>query len=63
MIPRVDVFAEALLANPNPRFVPQTERFDVTWAVGAQASWQLTDALSAGLSWQALESWIAGLRA
>jgi outer membrane protein TolC len=43
--------------------VPQTERFDVTWAVGAQASWQLTDALSAGPSRQALESRIAGLRA
>ncbi len=62
MIPRLDVFGEALLANPNPRFVPQTERFDVTWAVGAQASWQLTDALSAGPSGLALESRISALR-
>ncbi|MFN9809944.1 MAG: TolC family protein [Deltaproteobacteria bacterium] len=60
--PRVDVFAEALLANPNPRFVPQTERFDVTWAVGAQASWQLTDALAAEPSRRALEGRIAALR-
>jgi outer membrane protein TolC len=42
--------------------VPQTERFDVTWAVGAQASWQLTDALSAGPSGLALESRISALR-
>jgi outer membrane protein TolC len=63
MIPRLDLVGEALVANPNPRFVPQTERFDVTWALGAQASWQLTDTLSADPSRRGLESRIASLRA
>jgi outer membrane protein TolC len=62
MIPRVDVVGEALLANPNPRYVPQTERFDFTWAVGAQASWQLADALSAEASGRALEARIGTVR-
>jgi outer membrane protein TolC len=34
----------------------------VTWAVGAQASWQLTDALAAEPSRRALEGRIAALR-
>jgi len=63
MIPRLDLVGEALLANPNPRFVPQTERFDATWALGAQASWQLSDTLSAEPSRRGLESRIAALRA
>jgi len=62
MIPRVDVVGEALLANPNPRYVPQTERFDFTWQVGAQASWQLADALSADASQRALEARIDAVR-
>lgn len=62
MIPRVDVIGEALLANPNPRYVPQTERFDFTWQVGAQASWQLADALSADASQRALEARIDTIR-
>ncbi|MBX7197167.1 MAG: TolC family protein [Sandaracinaceae bacterium] len=62
MIPRVDVIGEALLADPNPRYVPQTERFDLTWQVGAQASWQLADALGADVSQRALESRISAAR-
>jgi outer membrane protein TolC len=62
MIPRVDVVGEALLANPNPRYVPQTERFDFTWQLGAQASWQLADALGADVSQRSLESRIEAIR-
>jgi outer membrane protein TolC len=62
MIPRIDVIGEALLANPNPHFVPQAERFDLTWQVGAQASWQLADALSADASQRALEARIEAAR-
>jgi outer membrane protein TolC len=62
MIPRVDVVGEALLANPNPRYVPQTERFDFTWAVGAQASWQLADTLASEAQGRGLDERIASLR-
>ncbi|AKF09316.1 outer membrane efflux protein [Sandaracinus amylolyticus] len=63
LVPRLDVIGEVLLANPNPRFVPAQERFETTWAVGAQVSWQLADALSADPSRRALESRIAAARA
>jgi outer membrane protein len=62
MIPRVDVVGEALLANPNPRYVPQAERFDFTWQIGAQASWQLADTLAADASQRSLEARIDALR-
>ncbi len=63
LYPRVDVVGEALLANPNARYVPQTERFDFTWAVGAQASWQLTDMLNVAPQQAALDARIASLEA
>ncbi len=62
MLPRVDVVGEVLLANPNPRYVPQTERFDFTWQVGAQASWQLADTLSGEASQRALDARMETLR-
>lgn len=62
MLPRVDVVGEALLANPNPRYVPQTERFDFTWQIGAQASWQLADTLSGEVSQRALDARVESLR-
>jgi outer membrane protein TolC len=62
MIPRVDVVGEAVLANPNPRYVPQTARFDFTWQIGAQASWQLADALGADVSQRTLEARIDAIR-
>jgi len=61
--PRLDLVAEALLANPNPRFVPQTERFDLTWAVGAQVSFTLNDALAAGPTRDALDARVAATQA
>ncbi|MBN8609623.1 MAG: TolC family protein [Deltaproteobacteria bacterium] len=62
MLPRVDLVGEALLANPNPRYVPQTERFDFTWQVGAQASWQLADTLAGDASQRALDARVEALR-
>ena len=61
--PRLDLFGELLLADPNPRFVPQQERFDGTWAVGARVSWQLADAIAAEPARRALEARIAAARA
>jgi outer membrane protein len=62
LVPRVDLVGEVLVANPNPRFVPQQERFDPTWAVGAQVSFQLVDALSVDPARRALEARIASAR-
>ena len=63
LYPRVDVVGEALLANPNARYVPQTERFDFTWAVGAQASWQLTEMLNVAPQQASLDARVASLEA
>ena len=47
--PRVDLFGDVTYANPNPRVIPQQDRFDLTWAVGAQLSWS-PNAVVAGSS-------------
>lgn len=59
--PRLDLVAEALLANPNPRFVPNQARFDVTWAVGAQLNFVVNDALATEPSMRALEARVAAI--
>lgn len=61
-VPRLDVIAEVLAANPNQRYVPQTERFDATWAVGARVSWQLADAVAANPARRVLEARIEAAR-
>lgn len=46
-LPRLDLFAGATYANPNPRILPPTDDFRSTWLVGARLSWNLTDILAA----------------
>jgi outer membrane protein TolC len=41
--PRLDGVGELLYANPNPRFIPQQERFRATWSVGLQLTWSPND--------------------
>jgi len=41
--PRLDAFADAMYANPNPRIFPQAEKWDFTWDVGARLSWTIND--------------------
>src|SRR6185503_4312486 len=41
--PRLDAQANALYANPNPRFFPQEEKFRGTWDVGLVLSFTPTD--------------------
>jgi len=41
--PRLELFADGVYANPNPRVFPAQERFDRTWDVGAQLVWTPTD--------------------
>jgi outer membrane protein TolC len=62
LAPRVDLVGEVLLANPNPRFIPAEERFETTWALGVQMSWQLADAVAVEPARRALEARIASAR-
>jgi outer membrane protein len=41
--PQIVGLGEVLTANPNPRFVPQQDRFDTTWSVGAALTWSPND--------------------
>jgi outer membrane protein TolC len=42
-LPRVDAFADAIYANPNPRIFPAEEKFDLTWDLGLRATFVLND--------------------
>ena len=48
LLPRLDGFASALYANPNPRYFPPPAEWHGTWAVGAAVSWTSTDAILGG---------------
>ena len=42
-LPLVEAFGGILSANPNPRFIPNRERFDTTWEIGIRATWSPND--------------------
>ncbi len=44
--PRLDGFADAVVANPNQRIFPQQEQFDFTWDVGVRLTWVVNDTFS-----------------
>jgi outer membrane protein TolC len=41
--PQIVGLGSVLTANPNPRFVPQQDRFDTTWQVGVSLTWSPND--------------------
>ena len=41
--PTLAVTGDATYSNPNPRFVPLSERFDPSWSLGVELSWSPTD--------------------
>lgn len=49
-LPRLDAVGEVVLARPNPRFIPQQDRFDATWAAGVQLSWAPNDVANAAFA-------------
>lgn len=52
--PRIDAIADLTYANPNQRIFPQREEFDLTWTIGARATWVLNDiATTAGATAEA----------
>jgi outer membrane protein TolC len=46
-LPRVDGFADATMANPNPRVLPATDKFYGTWDLGARLTWTINDSFTA----------------
>ncbi len=44
--PRLDGFADAVIANPNQRIQPSQEQFDFTWDVGLRLTWTVNDTFS-----------------
>lgn len=46
--PALRLGAGAQLANPNPRYVPQRDRFDGTWDVSVILAWSPNDAIAGG---------------
>jgi outer membrane protein TolC len=45
LYPRLSAVATVDYADPNQRLFPQQDEFKLTWAVGAQLTWTLNDAL------------------
>jgi outer membrane protein TolC len=45
--PSLSAFADAIEANPNPRFFPAKGEFKATWDLGAQLTWSPNDVLVA----------------
>lgn len=46
VLPRIDGFADAIYANPNQRYFPQTNDWHFTWDVGVQLTWSPNDAVT-----------------
>ncbi len=55
-VPRLDAYAGATYANPNPRIFPPVEEFRGTWQIGARLGWDLTEIPSARLAAKASEA-------
>ena len=63
LYPKIGVFGEADYANPNSRIFPSEDKFDLTWAAGAQITWTLNDALVSKTVQDKIRADASGLRA
>ena len=63
MYPRLDAIGNVIYANPNQRFIPQEEKFKMTWDVSLQLSWSPNDALIASDNKKAASGNVAVLKA
>lgn len=61
--PRLDLFGDAVYANPNPRIFPATQRWRGTWAVGARISYNIGAPLLARARVKELKAQRRGLTA
>jgi outer membrane protein TolC len=63
LYPKIGVFGQADYANPNSRIFPSEDKFDLTWAAGAQITWTLNDALVSKTVQDKIRADASGLRA
>jgi outer membrane protein len=61
--PSLSAFADAIEANPNPRFFPAKKEWNPTWDLGAQLTWSPNDVLLAGGSAADAESRVGAIEA
>lgn len=61
--PNLSAFGDAILGNPNPRYIPPTNDFHTTWDLGAQVTWSPNDVLTANGSVTDNESRAAAIEA
>lgn len=52
-LPRLDAFGDLVYADPNPRFFPPKDAFDLTWDAGVRLSWSPNEAAHALLGGRA----------
>jgi outer membrane protein TolC len=61
--PVLSAFADGIVANPNPRYIPATNSWNSTWDVGAQVTWSPNDVLTANSSANDLDARVAAVEA
>jgi outer membrane protein len=61
--PTLSAFADGIVANPNPRYFPQTQDTHPSWDAGAIISWSPNDILTANASAHDFESQVAAIKA
>jgi len=61
--PVLEGYGNVLYANPNPRFIPNQERFDATWELGLRLSWSPNDLAAALAEEKSTEADTARVRA
>ncbi len=61
LAPRIDLFADAIYANPTPRVIPAETSFRFTWDVGVQLSWSTRDAFVGDQAGKSADARVAAL--
>jgi outer membrane protein len=48
--PQLEAFGDLTYANPNQRFFPQQQEWNLTWMVGVSATWSINDSFASSAS-------------
>ncbi len=61
--PVLSGFGDAILGNPNPRYIPPSNDWNTTWDLGAQITWSPNDVVTAGSNVNDIEARVAAIEA
>jgi outer membrane protein TolC len=61
--PVLSGFGDAILGNPNPRYIPPSNTWNTTWDLGAQVTWSPNDVLTANGNVRDIETRVAAIEA